>query len=197
MGGIYYNLWSCSNCDFQDHTVSGPFRVEAMPGVYKSIIEHRWCDDCQGIRRCFTGKPDIYKLYDLEYEPRKDIIFTWRRKNLDEIISRIDELENIKTKKSFFFLTKESKELKLLRVSIAKCDELTKKSTFFYNTMKPKPRCLICGGEKVNNVEWNLDRHSCGGVFKLTDSGWKGSVHSYTVIKYNEKGQPKHIVEKM
>ena len=98
MGGIYLYQWTCSKCEFEDETISSPFRVEAKSGVYKSLIEHRFCKECNGIRRCFTGKSATYFLSDLE-TTNNDILWRWRWKSRNEVLSRINELE-IKKKRN-------------------------------------------------------------------------------------------------
>lgn len=60
MGGLYHDRWSCSKCDFKDVTVRGPFRVEPSDGTPLAIIEYRWCNSCNSIRRTFTGKGGKY-----------------------------------------------------------------------------------------------------------------------------------------
>ena len=42
MGGIYLYQWTCNKCEFEDETISSPFRVEAKSGVYKSLISYRF-----------------------------------------------------------------------------------------------------------------------------------------------------------
>lgn len=186
MGSLYMNYWSCSGCDFKDGTVSGPFRVEPAEGTYKALIEERWCRDCNGIRRCFTGKGHEYTLSDLDYTPGHDLISEYRWKSISEVKAVVEELES---KKGFFFsLSKKSRVLEYLKEQLVACQDTTNRAKKFYDDLNPNARCIICGSKNISDLRWDLDTHICGGTFSKTPSGRLGSVASYDFITYDEFG---------
>lgn len=191
MGGIYYNIWSCSNCDYTSRSVSGPFRVEPKTGTPKAKIEYRWCNDCKAIQRTFTGKGDGFMPGD---EPDTKIN-RWQFKNLQELNIAINELEAKKKSNFFFFLTSDSKRLKEYKEKVSLyvesemiCEKMTNENIDFYNKLKPTPKCLICNGTNVSKVSFDKDIHSCGGQFIRKDSGRVGSVSQVQVITYSSDG---------
>ena len=191
MGGLYYNIWSCSNCDYTSKSVAGPFIVKPKPGTPKAGVEHRWCNDCQEIQRTFTGKGVKFALGE---EPNSKI---WHPQfeSLQDLNRAIKELEMKKKSNLFFFLTGESKQLieyRKLAVAYAEsesiCDRLTRESIGFYNKHEPEPRCLICNGTSVSSVSFDQDVHTCGGRFIREGSGRVGSVGRMQVITYSGDG---------
>ena len=202
MGGIYYNIWSCSNCDYNERTVSGPFRVEPKEGVVKAKIEHRWCSDCNGIRRVFTAEGYEYKLGE---EPNSKISrHIWRHKNIIELKNEIDKLEKIKKSKLLFSITKQAKELKELKEILplyakaqVECEQMTLAGKEHYDSLNLKPKCLICGGDNVSQKNWDNDIHHCGGVFRKDDSGRMGSVGQFEFIEYDKDGNPNSTMKNM
>jgi hypothetical protein len=189
MGSIYKDYWSCSDCDFNDVTVSGPFRVEAAEGLQEAKIEKRWCNSCEGIRRVFTGQAKHFKPGD---EPNS--YFMWKDSfNISEIKKERSEL--LKKKSGFFFAFSKSKK-RLIQVekeiteyekSKINCKELTDKGIRYYNEKSPPARCLICQSNDVSPLYWESDTHSCGGKFK-NDSKRTGSVGNYQNITYSGDG---------
>lgn len=202
MGGIYYNIWSCSNCDYNEGTVSAPFRVKPKEGVAKAKIAHRWCYDCNGIRRVFTAEGYEFKLGE---EPNSKISrYIWQFKNIIELNSEIENLEKIKKTKFLFSLTKQAKKLKELKEIMPlyakaqiECEQMTLIGKEHYESLKLKPKCLICGGDNVSPNNWDKDNHRCGGVFKKDDSGRMGSVNQFQYIEYDKEGNPESTMKNM
>jgi hypothetical protein len=192
MGGIYYYLWSCNKCNFTDKTISAPFNIEAKKGIYKALIEHRYCYDCDGIRICFTGKGHIYNLSDLEDSKFNDLIFQSNLDSREEIILIINELNSKKINNQSFAFSKEN-ELSLLKQALNKCDEQTAKAKSFYEKLNSKPRCLICGTINISQFDWGVDKHFCGGNFIQNLSGRMETVESFDKIIYDEYGMPNYI----
>jgi hypothetical protein len=165
--------WSCSNNDFHEE-VTG-IGISAIPkrGVYKSVMENRWCHSCQTIRHCFIGVGKKYDFGDLEGQARSRFYsgeWDWSKMldmDWDAIISEAQRLELDQKKSIFFRFTKNMKKLVLIKDSIALCRKLTKEGILFYQTRKPKARCISCGSNNVSQVNWRLDRHACGGTFNL------------------------------
>jgi len=192
---IFYDKWSCSNCDYNERTVSGPFSVEPKEGVAKAKIERRWCYDCNGIRRVFTAEGYEFKLGE---EPNSKISrYIWQFENIIELNSEIENLEKIKKAKFLFSLTKQAKKLKELKEHIPlyakaqiECEEMTLIGKKHYESLKLKPKCLICGGDNVNANNWDKDNHRCGGVFKNDALGSMGSVDQFPYIEYDKEGNP-------
>ena len=198
MGGIYHDIWTCSNCNYKDKTVSAPLVIEPKEGTKKSIIEYRWCNSCSSIQRCFIGKGYIYNCGD---EPNSKID-KYRYKDITELKTEIEKLE-LKKKASFLFsLSKDAKKLNVLKALIRDymesqliCESLTSQTTNFYLKSKPNPKCLICGSEDISKKEWRFDNHSCGGSFMKEASVRTGQVGSYQYIEYDDKGNTV-IIEK-
>ena len=184
MGGIYYNIWSCSNCEYTSRSVSGPFRVEPKVGTPKAKIEYRWCNDCKAIQRTFTGEGDAI----IPGKEPDSPINSWEFSSIEDFEKTIQKLELKKKNNIFFFLTKDAKKLKKYYESKALCDKYTQENQDFYKNLKPKPKCLICGGTKVSNLPYDQDTHSCGGKFVRKDSGRLGSVGQLEVITYTSDG---------
>ena len=188
MGGIYNDYWSCSDCDFNDSTVSAPFRVEPSEGVPEAKIEKRWCNSCEGIRRIFTGQAKHFKPGD---EPNS--YFWWKSSDISKIKKERSEL--LKKKSGFFFafsknkkrLSEVEKEITEYEKSERICKELTEKSILYYNEKNPPARCLICQSNDVSSLHWTSDSHSCGGKFKHDSRRW-GSVGRYEHITYSGDG---------
>lgn len=193
MGGIYYNIWSCSNCDYTSKSVSGPFRVEPKIGTPKAKIEYRWCNDCQAIQRTFTGKAE-------PFYPGKEpdsAINSWEFSSLEDFQKKLEELEKKKKRNIFFFLTKDARKLKKYYESKFLCDKYTQENIAFYDKLKPMAKCLICGGTNVSNVSFDKDRHNCGGEFSHKSSGRVGSVSQVEVITYTSDGTPTSEMQNM
>ena len=188
MGGIYKNSWSCSGCNFNDTTVSGPFRVEAKEGVPEAKIEKRWCNNCEGIRRIFTGKAKHFKVGE---EPNS--YFGWLSPDISKMKKERSEL--LKKKSGFFFafskhkkrLIQLEKEIKEYEKSERICKELTEQAILYYNEKSAPARCLICQSIDVSPLNWELDTHSCGGKFMKENRRW-GSVGNYQHITYSGDG---------
>ena len=184
MGGIYYNIWSCSKCEYTSRSVSGPFRVEPKVGTPPAKIEYRWCNDCHCIQRTFTGKADAI----IPGREPDSLVSSWEFSSLEKFEEALQKLEQKKKNNIFFFLTKDSKKLKNYYISKALCEKYTKENVAFYEKLKPIPKCLICGGTNVSQNSYDNDRHICGGEFIRKDSGRMGSVGQFQVIEYSSDG---------
>lgn len=191
MPGLYCNIWTCTKCNYNEQTISGPFRIEPKPGVIRASIEDRWCNQCQGIRKCFTGTGYIFKPGD---EPNSKVD-RWEYMENKGVDATIEDLQ-IK-KMSMHLSSKENEELNILLESKAICQKLTQNARLFYEQLQPKPRCLICGSNNISSIDWSHDNHSCGGEFRRSDSGRIGSVSSYDFIQYDEYGKSNHSIKSM
>lgn len=202
MGGLYFNKWSCSNCDYRESTVSGPLVVQPKEGVPKAKIEYRWCSDCNGIRRVFTAEGYEFQLGE---EPGSAVTtYIYEFGNMIGLKKKIDNLEHLRKTKFLFSLTKQAKKLKELKEILplyeqaqSKCEQVTREVKEHYQSLNLKPKCLICGGENVSLNNWDEDNHHCGGVFEHRDSGRigvTGQVRHFTsqvqYIEYDEEGNP-------
>lgn len=193
MGGIYYKIWSCSNCNYTTSSVGGPFRVDPKVGTPKAKIEYRWCDDYLAIQRTFTGKAEAFVPGKEPNSPIK----SWEFSSIEEFEKTLKELEQKKKSNLFFFLTKDAKRLKKYYESKSLCDQYTQENIAFYNNLNPKAKCLICGGTNVSKFRFDQDRHSCGGEFILRESGRVGSVNTLEVITYTSDGTPTSEIRDM
>jgi len=184
MGGIYFNIWSCSDCEYTSRTVSGPFRVEPSDGTPEASIEYRWCNNCQEIQRVFTAKGAVI----IPGKEPNTKIDRWEFRTLEDFNNAIRKLERKKKWNIFFFLTSNHKKLKNYYEAKSICEKLSDKNRVFYESIKSKPTCLNCNSVDVSEYSYEKDRHKCGGRFICADSGRKGSVGTYEVIKYNADG---------
>jgi hypothetical protein len=205
----YLFVWTCSRCDYIENTVAGPIRIEPLPDILKSKIETRWCNKCNGIRRCFIGKGHFFIPGE---EPDCKAPY-WKYKNLEEIKSEIfktneeiNKIENKKKSQIFFSLSENFKTLKNLYAKVQElnlnakqyseslniCSDLSKNANNFYDKIKPVPKCLTCGSENISNVEWNRDKHKCGGSFIRNNGDIRFTVTEYELIQYNENGESIH-----
>lgn len=205
----YLFVWGCTHCEYKESTIAGPLQIKPLLGILKSKIETRWCNNCNGIRKCFMGKGHDYIPGE---EPNSKALH-WRYKDIDEIKleilkinNEISKLENQKKSQMFFSLSKEHKNLKRLYEKLPElkinyklyfeslliCKDLSKQAHNFYNRIKPLPKCLSCGNDNISNSEWNYDRHKCGGSFIRKNADIRFSVTEYELIQYNEHGQSIH-----
>lgn len=213
-GGSYYFKWSCSKCDYNERLLHGPLRIEPQGAVPHSKIEFRWCNKCNGIRKCFTGVGHIYKPGD---EPNSKAP-RWKYSSIEKIHSEILSLSKkinlleVEKKSSLFFslsskpkeliklkeyLTEAEKDLINYQASVNICDKLTEQTGLYYETLKPAPKCLTCGSTNIGSFEWDNDKHSCGGNFQREDLGRFGTVSEYKKIQYNQYGDAIHSTERM
>jgi hypothetical protein len=190
-GSKFINNWSCSMCDFEESTILAPFGVKPKPGIPRSHIEERWCDDCNGIRRCFTGKGYHFEFRDIP----GNIMDFWRYKNIKDLNDAFSLLEKLRISNQQFSQTEDynkwldlSNKISEYKKAQKKVIELTKVSFDFYEKNISEPKCLICGSTNVSNVRWDLDHHSCGGEFTLKESDVRFYVKEYESIEYDEKG---------
>jgi hypothetical protein len=190
-GSKFINNWSCSKCDFEESTISAPFAVKPKPGIPRSLIEERWCDDCSGIRRCFTGKGYNFEFKDIP----GNIIDFWVYKDLEELNDAFKPLEKLRIANEQFSQTEDynkwldlSKKITEYKAAQKKVIDLTKESFEFYEKNIAQPKCLICGGLNVSKVQWYLDFHSCGGKFIQKQSDVRFYVKEYESVEYDEKG---------
>jgi hypothetical protein len=213
-GGSYYFKWSCSKCDYNERLLHGPLRIEPQAGVPQTKLEFRWCNKCNGIRKCFTGVGHVYKPGD---EPNSKAP-RWKYNSVEKIHSEILSLTTkinlleVEKKSSFFFsLSSKSKKLIKLRENLNEadkdlikyeesvniCNKLTEQTRKYYENLKPDPKCLTCGSTNIGSIEWDKDRHLCGGNFKQEDLGRFGTVTEYKKIIYNQYGDSVHSIEQM
>ena len=213
-GGSYYFRWSCSKCDYNERLLHGPLRIEPQTGVPMSKLEFRWCNECNGIRKCFTGNGHIYKPGD---EPNSKAP-RWKYSNIETIHSEIlnlsnniNELEAKKKSNIFFAFTKKSNDLIKLKEnlisakkdlinfeeSISICNKLTEYTRKYYESLNTPPKCLACGSNDIGRYEWDRDQHVCGGNFIKEDLGRFGTVNQYKKIQYNQYGDSIHSIEQM
>ena len=165
--------WSCSNNDFHEEVASIGIRPIPKSGVYKSAFENRWCHNCQTIRHCFTGVGKNYDFGDLKGEARSRFDsgdWDWSQmlnKDWTTITSEAQRLELDRKKSMFFRFTKKMKKLVTMNDSIALCRKLTEEAISFYQKTMPDARCFSCGLTDVSQVNWEIDKHACGGSFNL------------------------------
>ncbi len=213
-GGSYYFRWSCSKCDYNERLLHGPLRIEPQEGVPKSKLEFRWCNECNGIRKCFIGIGHTFKPGD---EPNSKAPY-WKYNSIEKVQSeisnlsnKVNELEAEKKSSLFFSFSSKSKELSKLKENLKEtekdlikyqesvniCNKLTEQTRKYYENLKPVPKCLTCGSANISAVEWNVDQHYCGGKFKQEDLGRFGTVNEYKRIRYNQNGDSVHSIEQM
>lgn len=190
-GSKFINNWYCTGCEFTDSTILAPFGVKPKSGIPRSLIEERWCNDCNGIRRCFTGKGYNFEFRDIP----GNIIDFWVYKNLEELNDAFKPLEKLRISNEKFSQTEDYKKWSDINNKITeykaaqqKIAELTKESFDFYEKNIAEPKCLICGSTNVGKVQWNLDHHSCGGNFIQKRSDVRFYVKEYESVEYDEKG---------
>jgi hypothetical protein len=121
MGGIYFNIWSCSDCEYTSRTVSGPFRVEPSDGTPEASIEYRWCNNCQEIQRVFTAKGAVI----IPGKEPNTKIDRWEFRTLEDFNNAIIKLERKKKWNIFFFLTSNHKKLKNYYEAKSICEKLS------------------------------------------------------------------------
>jgi CTP synthase (UTP-ammonia lyase) len=184
MGGIYFDIWSCSDCEYTSRTVSGPFRVEPSEGTPEAAIEYRWCNNCNEIQRVFTAKGAIV----IPGREPNSKIDRWEFRTMDDFNTAVKKLEKKKKWNIFFFLTSNYKKLKNYYESKKICEKISSENQAFYESIKSKATCLNCNSVDVSEHSYESDRHKCGGQFVCTGSGRKGSVGTYEVITYNADG---------
>lgn len=213
-GGSYYFRWSCSKCEYEEKLLHGPCRIEPQEGVPQSKIEFRWCNKCNGIRKCFIGNGHLYRPGD---EPNSKAPY-WKYRSIEKIhseikslSSKISSLETIKKSSIFFSFSSKSKELSKLKENLVEvekdliryqeslniCNNLTEQTRKYYENLKPLPKCLTCGSNDIGKTEWDCDQHSCGGKFIKEDLGRFGTVNEYERIQYDQNGNALHTFEKM
>jgi hypothetical protein len=191
VGSKFYNIWTCTNCDYQESTIQAPIKIEPLPGVKKSQIEERWCFDCSGIRRCFLGKG-----FDYINKNQKLISgFLFGGNDIDSIKARIEVLKRNIKYNPFYWFTSDFKEIKKLEIKLIEAinqekllAELRDEAKLFYENNPTKPKCLICGSLNVSERHWEADKHICGGSFKCENSDTRYSVRSYELIQYDSIG---------
>lgn len=195
MIGRYCLDISCDSCSYNQRLISRPSQFKPIDGIYKSIIEDRWCHSCNKIQKVFTGIGGGYDHYDIDY------LKGFYPQNREELIEKLDklssELKSIQKRRGWFTRSKIDRlrieilehEHRLVQTSlIDKCvDDLNQRSIDFYNSFKPSPRCLECQSDQVSDYPYEKDLHTCGGSF-ITVNPHRflfGAPLSKTVSKYH------------
>ena len=216
---MIFNYVTCSNCDFKA-SEKEYFNIAILPrpGVFKSEIRSNYCDDCQCITKWFLGKAQVESglpvLNQFQISDRRLDIKTERHKvhaKGVKLTKKINQLENSSFFNRMFNSVKLSnlkKELSKTKKEVSKYDyeikfheKSNKNGNAYYNTIKPKPKCLECGSEKYIKIpeafyflEDSFDivsntevKHHCGGYLRLE--------HHEQNIKINYKNGYNYIYE--
>tara|TARA_B110000261_G_C13060561_1_gene347994 strand:- start:16 stop:690 length:675 start_codon:yes stop_codon:yes gene_type:complete len=161
----FYNV-KCSGCNLSKEEKSYDFiEIRAKNGVLTSQIEKNYCEKCENFTMWFMGKG----VENIELEK----LLNWSiEKKLIEIKKINKEIIKIEKYCKYFFLTfiygKKLNHLKkkiksfeeeIRELSIENKDTEISESIKFYNELKPKPKCIDCGYDKLHNTP----KHLCGG----------------------------------
>ena len=185
---MYLYEEKCTKCDYKktiDHFEIG---YNPLSGAYQSIIEYKFCGDCNGYEKWFLGEglPDVNQE---KYGGLNSMFLKGIKSDLERKLHTIDKLKNKRNFINQFFIDfkirnintaigKNEAEIKLLEEQIRKSitDSLSIK---YYKQKSPVPRCLNCSGE----TSLSNPMHKCGGELNL---GLDKSVHYYPDLEYGK-----------
>jgi hypothetical protein len=186
MASLYFNLWSCTGCDYASKTISAPSQIKPVRGTPPAIIEYRWCNGCNAIQRIFTGKAK--RIIPGEEPNSKIESDKWDFRTIEGFNKALENLENKKKRNFLFFITKDAQKLKNYHESKLICENLSAEYEDYYLKLNVKPRCLKCGSFDVSDVSFENDVHSCGGNFIRKNSDRVGFNTLRELVQYKSDG---------
>ena len=185
----------CTDCDLKTLTKDFVNDIKIpKEGVLESSIEYNYCENCKDLTKWFLGKgiPNLTsreRVIEIERLKEKEEFLekkTEEVKKLEKITSNFlynliygSKLKGLKD--DLYYLEKDVRNSKL---ELEDSDSIK-----FYNNLKPKPKCLECGCEKLHQ----RPRHKCGGYlfFENENKGLykaTGPLPLFNINKYDEYG---------
>lgn len=175
------------------------------PDVFKSVVELRWCYDCNDIREIFCGVADEYLLDELEsLRPpgvHHSVLDTMRstEDKLDELRDQLQEMNRMSGLRRLFRfrgVRRSELNLEIQRLEKVKSDigapaivSLNQRANRHFTEAGIVARCLDCGGADVAEARWDLTPHACGGMLFKVDSGMRVGIRlGFDYIEYDGLG---------
>ena len=195
----------CTGCDYRLGWLPRGTIWMPKPDVFKSVVEHRWCYECNDIREIFCGFADEYLLDELEslrppgvHHSVLDIMRSTEDK-LDELRDQLQEMNGMSgLRRLFRFRGVRMSEvnLEIQRLEKVKSDigepaivSLNERANKHFEEAGIAARCLDCGSTGVAEGRWDLFPHTCGGVLSGVDAGVRVSFRlGFDYVEYDERG---------